>query len=624
MGDNETSEIPEDSAGSPEATDQPPKETDAPDAFGPKTYSFVMSRSERRRLNVGLLLGNLLDVPADVYVLGVFEGITALGGAAGIVDQALDGAIGSLLEDRQITGRAGEVIMLPVPRYVLRTSMVAVIGLGPPGDAEDIRAAIRLAWRNLLRRLCIADVASVATILMGANSGLDEREIVNVLFEGIVESLNVHDPDRTFSKIFLCEYDLRRARKLEDHLATVFARFGRHGLEIVLNVDRVKAPALVRTAAAPRDLDRNQPNVIQADGQIIEDDRGKVLELRTHFTPGAGRRIWKGTGSATAATSRREIPLRLLDDLVARLSQVQERRKLKPLADELSDLIFEDAARENLEIDPAHPLAVVNTPWASRVPWELLHFNGEPVALGGGLSRQYRPESAPVSRARSRQVSRGTPDDPRELMLLLSDPTNNLQGARTEALELTDLVARDFAEFRLETLAGSRATLEAVTGYLAPALDQPPVKLLHYAGHAFFDPENRARSGLLLHGEDVLIGQEISKLASVPRFVFLNACESARVRRFKAAEPAAPEVSDYVSRSIGLAEAFIVAGVSNMIGTIWPVGDSDAVTFAKYFYATASEADLGTAVREARHALDQKKRATWVNYVFYGDPASRI
>ena len=161
----------------------------APNAAADKTYTFMMSRRRRRRLDVGLMKGDLLDVPAECYVLGIFEGVTSLGGAAGVVDEALEGALSGLIEDRQITGRAGEVTILPTPRYVLRTSMVAVVGLGPAGAPENVGAAIRLGWRNLTRTLCIANVSTVATVLMGSTAEMREDRIFDAIFEGLFESL---------------------------------------------------------------------------------------------------------------------------------------------------------------------------------------------------------------------------------------------------------------------------------------------------------------------------------------------------------------------------------------------------------------------------------------------------
>ena len=154
-------------------------------------------------------------------------------------------------------------------------------------------------------------------------------------------------------------------------------------------------------------------------------------------------------------------------------------------------------------------------------------------------------------------------------------------------------------------------------------LGEAGIDLFHYAGHAFFDPDNRARSGLVLHGEEVLIGTDIASLPSVPRFVFLNACESNRVRRQARQEGRAP-IGEYVSRMIGLAEAFIVAGVSNMVGTIWPVLDRDAGQFAAAFYRAAATAPIGEAIVRARNALHENGRPSWLNYIHYGDPDSSV
>jgi len=49
--------------------------------------------------------------------------------------------------------------------------------------------------------------------------------------------------------------------------------------------------------------------------------------------------------------------------------------------------------------------------------------------------------------------------------------------------------------------------------------------VVHYAGHAFFDREQPARSGILCHGRQVLSGLDLAGVSRLPSLIFFNACE---------------------------------------------------------------------------------------------------
>lgn len=93
--------------------------------------------------------GSLVEVEADCAVVGVYQGMmeSPLPGAAGQVDEALDGQISALIEDGEIRGKLGEITIIHTlgrisPRRVM------VVGGGPADEADA----------SLLRRLA-AEVA---------------------------------------------------------------------------------------------------------------------------------------------------------------------------------------------------------------------------------------------------------------------------------------------------------------------------------------------------------------------------------------------------------------------------------------------------------------------------------
>jgi hypothetical protein len=150
--------------------------------------------------------------------------------------------------------------------------------------------------------------------------------------------------------------------------------------------------------------------------------------------------------------------------------------------------------------------------------------------------------------------------------------------------------------------------------------------VLHYAGHAFFDPRDPARSGLVCHGDEIVAGSDVAALGSLPSLVFFNACEAARIHSEREA-PAAPARSPDLSmrgrmaRASGFAEAFLRGGVANFVGTYWPVGDAAAAAFAPVFYERlVARATLREALLKGRAAVWDTGSIDWADYILYGDP----
>jgi CHAT domain-containing protein len=105
----------------------------------------------------------------------------------------------------------------------------------------------------------------------------------------------------------------------------------------------------------------------------------------------------------------------------------------------------------------------------------------------------------------------------------------------------------------------------------------------------------------------------------VPRLVFANACFSSVVTPGKALTAA--EMNRQLA---GLAEAFFERGITNYIGTGWPVEDGPAVTFATVFYENVLEGErLGDALATARQRI-LDDGPSWGAYQHYGQVAARL
>jgi CHAT domain-containing protein len=153
--------------------------------------------------------------------------------------------------------------------------------------------------------------------------------------------------------------------------------------------------------------------------------------------------------------------------------------------------------------------------------------------------------------------------------------------------------------------------------------------VLHYAGHAFFDPLQPSNSGILCSGRKVLTGKQVSELKSVPPLVFFNACESGRVRRAAIAggkRPAKPKPdTQKLQATVSFAEAFLRGGVAQFIGTYWPVGDDSAKAFAGTFYRQLLDGvAIGTALDASRAKLRDAHQVDWADYIHYGARGFRL
>ena len=189
--------------------------------------------------------------------------------------------------------------------------------------------------------------------------------------------------------------------------------------------------------------------------------------------------------------------------------------------------------------------------------------------------------------------------------LLVAAADADLPGAEAAAREAATRLRQ--AGATPEMLIGPAATSAAVLGGLADAA------WVHFGCHATSDP--REPSGGLLHlpGGDVLTVRQVSAAQpEVARLAFLAACSTAR----------APE--RLPGQAIHLANAFLLAGFSAAVGTLWEVDSADARAVTSGFYARAAAVApqrqafaLHHAVRDlrARHPDDPYG---WAAYVHSG------
>jgi tetratricopeptide (TPR) repeat protein len=244
-----------------------------------------------------------------------------------------------------------------------------------------------------------------------------------------------------------------------------------------------------------------------------------------------------------------------------------------------------------------------------HIPWELA-FDGQEFLLN-----KFR-----IGRQVITQHQRPVTSHPRELtppgplkMLIISDPTESLPAAAEEAEQLCDLL--DTYE-RLEVAVMGGKDLRKLD--LLQALNE--YDLVHYAGHAFFDPARPHHSGWLLH-EAVLTASELSLVPQPPLLVFANACQAGATTRWQAE-------TVYEGQAFGIGSAFLLAGTQNYIGTFCVIHDTQSAVFAANFYQHLLHGQpLGLALTAARRQAFQDSASSgllWASYMHYGNPALRL
>jgi CHAT domain-containing protein len=209
------------------------------------------------------------------------------------------------------------------------------------------------------------------------------------------------------------------------------------------------------------------------------------------------------------------------------------------------------------------------------------------------LGVRYRLALAPSARMALRGLQR--PPSAARWALALGEPSR-LPHAGREAQS----VARLFEQGQL--LLGAQATVAALQQH-APAAD-----VLHLACHAQFRSDNPVFSALHLH-DGALTAELAEGLALKPCTVVLSACETGLAEAGSGDE------------MVGLVRAFLVAGASRVVASLWPVDDAVTAAFMACFYrALVAGSEPAAALQRAQAAIarDHPHPYFWGAFTLYG------
>jgi CHAT domain-containing protein len=138
-----------------------------------------------------------------------------------------------------------------------------------------------------------------------------------------------------------------------------------------------------------------------------------------------------------------------------------------------------------------------------------------------------------------------------------------------------------------ESLTGGQARKSAVLDAFTKHA------VIHFAGHALLNPMFPAQSRLVLADGDAITPRDVAALELQPgTLAVLGACDTALGRTFNGEGP------------MSLVRAFLVAGASSVVASLWKVRDDDATRLLRLLHARLAEgADLARSLAASQREL---------------------
>ncbi len=308
---------------------------------------------------------------------------------------------------------------------------------------------------------------------------------------------------------------------------------------------------------------------------------------------------------------------KLCADILALLGKANRRGDIAPdiiqdirkAGQVLYDELFTPGVKQLLRSSSADQLILNIDDHLVHIPWELLHDGQEFLSLKFGMGRVVSTRQPIAGDQRRRSAGPVT-------MLIIADPQGNLDAAYKEGVTIRDALSEGDEAFTVSFVS-------TAVGVEYVKMNLHDYDIVHYAGHADYDPSDPLKSGWLLENgkwtaSDVM---RMAGGAPLPFLVFSNACHSGRTDPWTLG-------NDSQERIYGLANAFLLSGVSHYIGTFWEVLDSPSSDFAVEFYRSLNQATpIGTAVTAARRRLVEMygmENIIWASYMLYGDPTQKL
>jgi CHAT domain-containing protein len=583
---------------------------------------LMIGRLKSNRLDISLAHGSIIDVTSRAYVFGVYKGV-APSGPANEIDQLLGGAISNFYERRAFGGEAGQIFMIPTLTFPCRCELVVLVGLGSFEDYLDGKRGSALRSRvamELVQSLNRMGIDEFATVLWGGATAERQklRLILADLMKGFVDAYkDIPVGMLRLRRIILCEYDVDIFKSIRSDLLSLSLSEQFNEQEFTLDEMKVIPSSKVHEsvrASQERQRDRVYLMATKHEGESSSPDHVSI-DLR----------VLRPSFKGAMPTRTREFSKREINDIVARVRggySPADAQKLTELVLDKDTHNFLASAMDLGELnDPV--LIVMHDLATAIIPWELLS-NSKPWAIAHGISR------LAIMDCSARFLAERRRDPKLKILLVLSDPFGDLAGGRKEFEALKSMFFERFPD-RIEcrSIQGN----DAVKDKLFDEFNSGRYDVVHYIGHAQFDVNDASRRGIYCFDQKFLTGEDIKFAQHLPTLVFLNGCESGRTRSLERMREA-PVIIDPVQlakEKPSIALGFLQGGITQFIGTYWPVGDASALDFAHELYGKLlDKTAIGEAICTARQKLyegdkgNQQINSDWANYIHYGDPSFAI
>ncbi len=180
---------------------------------------------------------SLTKFRCDLLIVNIFEKVKKLGGATGVIDDALENHITKLISSGEIEGKLGEKTLIHIFGN-LPACRVVVVGLGKREEFDLDKARVAAAAGIRVGKQVKAK--KVATIIHGAGiGGFDIAEAAQATVEGAIlgayefdghksEKSEIRNPKSEIKELIIVEKDKRKIKNVK-----VGARIG----EIVANAE---------------------------------------------------------------------------------------------------------------------------------------------------------------------------------------------------------------------------------------------------------------------------------------------------------------------------------------------------------------------------------------------------
>ena len=251
-----------------------------------------------------------------------------------------------------------------------------------------------------------------------------------------------------------------------------------------------------------------------------------------------------------------------------------------------------------------------------HIPWELL-FDGQKFFCEQfSIGRQVRTKGSKIiHHSLITQIKLPLK------MLIIADPTEDLEVAWQEGAKIYEKFQQKQDLIRITLQSADQVDLDFVKKNLWD------YDLVHYAGHADYNPLQPQQSGWVL-SDGKLSAEDIIKMSGakrvMPKLVFGNACQSGYTEKWEKQKD--PIKSNH--QSYGLVHAFLMVGVQYYLGAFCDVSDEYGAYMGIEFYDHLLRGNtIGEALRLAKESFREKfgdVSSSWINYVLYGHPGDYL